>query len=457
MDKNKQSVNMTRVCFGIVVIASFVTVYFYNVLTPYMSDDLLFDTSIYHSIWDVFREEYKQYMNWNGRSVLQIILKFAMLMPKSIFNILNSLCYVVTMLLIYLNIKGRKKYDVVLYTLINLCVWIFCVDFSQTILWVAGACNYLWGVFIILGFITLFRWYLKNSYSIKNKWLSGILLFTTGMIAGWGNENTSGGMILIVLLFTLKHYVVNKKIEKIMYAGIVGNFIGFAFLLLAPGNVGRSEMAKAAESYSGIAAYVSRGLKVLKAIDEHLLIYVIVICLLGAYFYYSKKYKLLDFTEVAIFSFASIATAVVLIMTPEPMARAYFGANIYMMIAALQMIQMIREDDTLLLSLKTGGIIAGAIAMMFVYVEEGANLVRIRREISIREDYIQEVVATGESDLILPMLRPEFETKYSMAHLCDISPDEDNWNNNIYRNTYQFLGMEVLPWDEWEEVTGIEE
>ena len=448
---------LRKYLFWAAIAVSFFTILIYNVLTPYMSDDLMFDTTIYQSVLDVFREEYKQYMTWNGRSVLQIILKFSMLMPKSLFNVLNSLCYVATMLLIYWNVKGRQKYDVLLFTLINLCVWVFCVDFSQTILWLAGACNYLWGIFIILGFITLYRYYLQKGLDNKNGVVVGTLLFVTGLLAGWENENTSGGMILIILLLTLKYYVDNKKIQKVMFAGIIGNFVGFAFLLLAPGNVGRSEMAKAAETYSGFAAYISRGLKVLKAIDEHLLIYIVVICLLGSYFYYNKKYKLTDFIEVAIYAFASIATAAVLIMTPEPMARAYFGANIYMMIAALLMIQMIREEDTLLISMKTGGIIAGAIVMIFVYVEEGANLVRIRRELSIREEYIQEVVATGESDLILPMLRPEFETRYSMAHLCDISPDENNWNNNIYRNKYLFWGMEVLPWDEWEERVGIEE
>ena len=454
MNKVTENRRVYKYLFITVVFISFVAIYVYNVLTPYLSDDLLFDTSIYHSIGDVFREEYEQYMGWNGRSVLQIILKFSMLMPKAIFNILNSMCYVVTMLLIYWNIKGRKEYDVFLYVLINLCVWVFCVDFSQTILWVAGACNYLWGIFIILGFVTLYRYFLQKGSDINNRMLVGIVLFVTGLLAGWGNENTSGGMILIVLLLTMKFYFENKKIEKVMYAGVVGNFVGFAFLLLAPGNVNRSQMAKAAESYSGLAAYVSRGLKVLKSMDEHLLVYVIVICLLGAYFYYNKKYKLMDFAEVASFTFAAVATAAVLIMTPEPMPRAYFGANIYLMIAALQMIQMIREEDTLLISLKSGGIIAGTIAMMFVYVEEGANLVRIRREVNIREAYIIEKMANDESDLVLPMLRPEFESKYSMAHLVDISDEEDNWNNDIYRNAYLVDKIEVLSWDEWEEVVG---
>lgn len=441
--------------FYTAVIISFFAFYFYNLFTPYMSDDLMFDRSLYQSVADVFRQEYLQYINWNGRSVLQIILKFSMLMPKTVFDVLNSVCYTFTMLLIYWNIKGRKNYDCFLYVLINLLVWNFTVDFSQTMLWVAGACNYLWGIMIILSFITAYRYFLENS-EIKNTMPIAVGLFLLGVLAGWGNENTSGGAILIVLLLTAVHFYDKRKLEKWMFAGIGGMGVGFLFLLMAPGNKGRADMMKAGETYSGLAALVSRGLKVLKAIDKYLLVYIVVIVLLSTYFYY-KKYKLEEFKEVIIFAFASLATAGVLILTPEPMPRAYFGANIYMMIAALQTIQMIRQDDMLLISLKTGGIIAATIAMFFVYVEEGANLVRIRREINIREAYIIEETSKDNYDLILPALRPEFESKYSMAHLCDISDDEENWNNEIYKNAYLFWGLTVLPWDEWEEVVGVYE
>ena len=132
-----------------------------------------------------------------------------------------------------------------------------------------------------------------------------------------------------------------------------------------------------------------------------------------------------------------------------------FGANIFMMIAALQMVQKIKEDDILLISLKNGGIIAAALAMSFIYVEEGANLARIRRELDARENYIYEELAKGEREMILPMLRPAFESKYSMAHFVDISPEEENWNNAIYENKYGISILEVLPWDEWEEAVGI--
>ena len=77
MIKEKQ-----RIVFGGLVGMSFLAILIYNFLTPLMSDDLLFDESLYRSIGDIFREEYHQYMTWNGRSVLQIILKIFSLLPK---------------------------------------------------------------------------------------------------------------------------------------------------------------------------------------------------------------------------------------------------------------------------------------------------------------------------------------------------------------------------------------
>lgn len=446
--------DISRQIFYIVIIFSFLTIFVYNLLTPYMSDDLLVDKSIYKSFADIIRQEYWQYHNWNGRSVLQIILKIFMLVPKPVFDFFNSLCYVATMLLIYWNVNNKKKYDVFLYILINLCTWCFAVEFDQTILWIAGACNYLWGVFIILGFISIYRYYLQKGNEIKNKPLACVLLFLMGMLAGWGNENTSGGAILIIGLYSLYFYLKNHTFNKVMISGLLGSCIGFLFLLLAPGNAVRGAMVKAEESYSGLAAYISRGLKILKAIDEYFLIYIAVICLLGVYFYYKKTYHMEQFIDTAIFAFAALATAGVLIFTPQPMDRAYFGANIYMMMAALQMVQLIRKEDIFLISLKTGGILAAFIAMIFVYVEQGANLARIRREVATREEYILEQVSNGETSLVLPQLRTEFASKYSMAHLSDISDDETNWNNELYKNAYSFHEITVLSWDEWEEYVG---
>lgn len=446
--KNRKS-DRSRALFVIVVLISFVAIYIFNALTPVMSDDLLFDGSQYKTVADIFIKEYERYLTWNGRSVLQIIMTISCLIPKWLFNICNSVCFVMLSLLVYWNIRGRKKYDVALYVLIQLFLWNFSVDFSQTVLWLSGACNYLWGITIILGFVTIYRYLLENTSSLRHENLIIVIMFPLGILAGWGNENTSGGAGLLLLIFSVMYIVQNKKVEKWMVSGMGGMAIGFAFLIFAPGNASRGAILKAEETYSGISAYISRGLKIVGAIEEHFMVYIAIIVLLGTYFYYTKEgWK--RFVEVYVFAVAALATAVVLIMTPEPMARAYFGANIYMMIAALQMIQRIREHDILLMSLKTGIVLLASVWMCFVYVEEGANLVRILREVNEREEYILEQMEEGNKDLVLPMLRPQFETKYSFMYDSDISMEKDYWINKVYCGAYGLDSITAVPRDEWE-------
>ena len=42
-----------------------------------------------------------QYMNWTGRSVVHIIARLFLLMPKIVFNFMNPLIYVLLTILIY--------------------------------------------------------------------------------------------------------------------------------------------------------------------------------------------------------------------------------------------------------------------------------------------------------------------------------------------------------------------
>lgn len=121
------------------------------------------------------------------------------------------------------------------------------------------------------------------------------------------------------------------------------------------------------------------------------------------------------------------------------------------MIAAVQMIQLIREDDVLLMGLRTGGIIAAVVTMIFVYVEEGANLVRILREVKEREEYILEQRMLGNYDLILPMLRPQFQSKYSYLYDSDISDKEGHWMNEVYCIRYGLNHVEAVPREDWRE------
>ena len=142
--------------FYLAVIVAAGMIFIFNVLTPAMSDDLFYgkEVSAAGSILGLVRQEYNQYMTWSGRSVCHLILRCFLTMDKMVFNVFNSIVFVMLTLCIYWNIDHKKKYDTGVFILVNLLLWLFGVVFRQTVLWETGACNYLWGAAIILGFLT---------------------------------------------------------------------------------------------------------------------------------------------------------------------------------------------------------------------------------------------------------------------------------------------------------------
>ena len=60
--------------------------------------------------------------------------------------------------------------------------------------------------------------------------------------------------------------------------------------------------------------------------------------------------------------------------------------------------------------------------------------------------------SAGNRDLILPMIRTEFETKYSFIYENDISTDESFWINEVFRIRYGIDSLEVVTRDEWDDL-----
>ena len=459
-----------RLTFRMTVLAAFVLIFIFNVLTPMMTDDLFYSKTVSEasSIRELFAQEYTQYMTWTGRSVCHMILRFFLLTDKMVFNVANSFVFVLLTLLIYWNVEHKKKYDTPVYLLVNLLVWMFGVVFRQTVLWETGACNYLWGSVLIMGFVTLYRYGLRlesraegktvaegRKGGLKHPVLWAVFLPVPGVLAGWCNENSSGGGLLMALL-CLCFYLYEKKkslhtIKPWMITGLLGNLAGLAIMVLAPGNAIRSQ-AKPEEEHSGLLGYMARFQKITLAVRENFLLLLIIGILLFIIVYYQKKsWKALwaYSRNGFLWAFVFLATCYALVLTPEPQARAYFGAGVFLTVAVVQFFVDVSEKEVIFASLKTGMISVMLLTMFFTYMDSGANLARIYREYNERDVYLTEKAAEGVTDVTVPMLRPDFETKYSDGYNSDIQEDPGYWVNVAYASYYGFHSVSGVPREEW--------
>ena len=115
------------------------------------------------------------------------------------------------------------------------------------------------------------------------------------------------------------------------------------------------------------------------------------------------------------------------------------------------MVTLIPKEDIYLNTLKYGGIIVFVIFMFFSYCENGADLVRILREVNEREEYILEQKELEKTEIVVPKLRPEFESKYSFIYMNDVSEEAGDWGNWICEMYYDLDEVIGVPREEWTE------
>lgn len=458
--------------FIVEVIACYLTVLAFMILTPLMGDDYNYYANVRGAanFFQLFAQEYNQYMTWTGRSVAHIILRMVFYFHSvMLFNILSAAVFVLLTICIYLHIDRRNKYDYRLYLFIVLMLWIFGVSFAETILLKYASCNYLITTGIILGFLSLYRYWLMKG--TKGGILRCIGMFVFGVVAGWCSENTSGGAILLLLIYfaiiiynqkhniakaedTISVSMYGNKIMPWMITGLVGMVTGFAFMIFAPGNYIRASFTE--EEHTGIVGKIARIQKTTLLIRDNFLImiciFVILLIVLRAL---GKKWK--ELHNMLLYGFLFLATAYSLIMTAEPQGRAFFGAGIFLTIAICQGISDIKLEESSKEFTKAAYTAATCLIvlmfahMFFEYVDSGVDLGRIYREETERDAYLTQKAAEGVTSVEAPMLRPEFDNKYSFAYILDITEDPEYWTNTEMENYYGIESIKGVEREDWTE------
>lgn len=448
--------------FILILGVALMMIYVYNLLTPYWSDDYIyaFEARQASSLWDLIKQQYGEYLSNSGRIIGQFNIRLSLLGSKHIFNVINTGMFGALVLLMYGNIRRKKKYDILMLLFVLLFLWRYTVDFGQTMLWICGSCNYLWGSVFILGFVTLCRHLLENTDKIKHPLLAATGMFFFGVLAGWCNENTSGGGLLLILLFAANDIWDRKKkgektIHPFMITAVTGMCCGILGMISAPGVRNRSETMSAGE-YTGLVGLLSRIYKTTMTIRElffELLILFIIVVTFLVLQQKLKEWKQIRRNESILFFLSAAATAYVLAIIPTTADRAFFGAGVFLMIAVLQGIADIDvEKETVLRGVKYASAGILCLWLFFTYMDGLINVARIYREETERIEMIKADKAdpNGDGIVIVPKLREEFATPFSNGHLSDMENDKNFWINTFYELYYDVGNITAVPRDEWE-------
>ncbi|MDB1652746.1 DUF6056 family protein [Enterococcus durans] len=427
----------------LIIISTYLVMVILNFLTPLIADDIqyMYKTTSFSTI---LQDEYGQYMHWTGRSVVHIIARLFLLMPKTVFNLINPLIYVLLTLLIYKIVtKKSQEFYAFKYFIINVFIWLFVPRFGQTILWETGAANYLWGGFIIISFLSLYHRYYTRGLDLPFHQILNVIMMTIlGILAGWCNENTSGGAILVVLGYSYFIYQMKRPLKIWMFSGLAGAIFGLFMMVSAPGNAiratyfARSTWSLPHKLYSGFFDIT----KTLQENSLEMFILMAILIALGIIFNQHKGWFRLSY----VYLLAGLATIYVLSISPSSLGwgRSFFGGALYIIIA------MLLEWPDRLTKTKAGtfySIISAVVITQFLFAFTlGVNgIVHSYRNIKEQYDYVVEQKKQGNLNPVIADFTTYADTTYP-AYSNMLSHVVANAEEQINRSNAKYFGLETI-------------
>ena len=215
-----------------------------NAHTPLMMDD--YDYSFSWStgervsgLVDVIASQAVHYRLWGGRSVVHTLAQLFLSMDKRVFDVANTLMYLLLLLEMYALARPRgRRWCWPLLLVAHSALFCGVPFFGTVFLWLTGACNYLWGTTLALTPLLILRSSLEEGFFSHGKRF--FLALPVCFFAGWTNENTACGVLALMLVILISLRVKKRHVPRWLFAALAAQALGVAVMLLAPGNYARA-------------------------------------------------------------------------------------------------------------------------------------------------------------------------------------------------------------------------
>ncbi len=196
-----------------------------NMWTSFKEDDMEFSLLGDAGFVEFWRAQLDHYLTSNGRCSDLFATLFCAYLGKPLFNVVNTLVFALLAHLVSLLSTGRRS-------MLALSMFIAVVGTcypvpGQTMLFVAGSCNYMWAIVASLQLVLLLRRYHGKR---PGTWRTALILLLA-LVAGNLNEATSfgflGGMVLYYL-FNL------DRLDRLAVMALVAYLAGVLLIVASP-------------------------------------------------------------------------------------------------------------------------------------------------------------------------------------------------------------------------------
>ena len=226
-----------------------------NVLTTLKGDEYVYALmpgDLRHScntLADYVRTMPTFYQTTNGRLADAVERLMASVVGKPIFNILNTVVFVLFVEGIFTLAVGRRR-SVAALALVLVAVLVAFPYPGETLLWMAGACNYLWSTTLLLWLLCWLR-----HAPTRATWVTHLAVLLAAFVAGGFNESATVGCLLGLGIY----FVLNRsQFRGIRPTAVLGLLLGLAMVLLSPALLHRLEGGNSVNLGLSLMQMVSR-------------------------------------------------------------------------------------------------------------------------------------------------------------------------------------------------------
>lgn len=407
----------------------------WNIWTPLVADDFAYafvDQSMSKrvgSIGDILYSMWLHTHETNGRLIPHAFVELFIWWGKGFFNIVNTIVYIVFGMLIYrfMN-QGKKKYNVLLYLGVQASLLLLFPVYGQTMLWLDGACNYLWGITFILAFLSLyFKFYFNQELFRKKYWI--VISILLGFFAGGVSENSSAACVAGTFLFLVLYKIKKIRIPKWALCGWIMNLLCWIGLICSPANFLRKQ------SFNEAEGILEKWLNRFQTCNEHLYKYVLILLVLALVLLvleYSRHGISEYFVISLLFLIMFFGAHYSMIMVPFYPERAMTGAITFLMISIGILLQRTENYSFR----NCIGVIVIFFATLMTVIASGDILV-YHRQTKWREEKIIQEKNEGNTEISTYLITPR--SKYCAGYGLgeELSEDKEYWKNKYMASYYE--------------------